>query len=66
PVLDLLRVRHPEARGFALGLAAHGVGTARAFQLSNEMGAFAGLAVGLNGVLTSVVIPLVLPLLGGP
>jgi predicted murein hydrolase (TIGR00659 family) len=66
PLLDLLRVRHPEARGFALGLAAHGVGTARAFQLSNEMGAFAGLAVGLNGALTSVVIPMMLPLLGGP
>ncbi|SMC15994.1 TIGR00659 family protein [Andreprevotia lacus DSM 23236] len=60
PLLRLLRVDGDVERGFALGVAAHGVGTARAFQLSPTAGAFAGLAMGLNGVWTSVVLPLVL------
>lgn len=63
PLFDLLRIRSEKARGFAMGLAAHGMGTARAFQLSNEMGAFAGLAIGLNGLLTSVLVPVLLNLL---
>lgn len=57
-VLDVLRVRDPAARGFAIGLASHGIGTARAFQLSEETGAFAGLAMGLNGALTAILTPL--------
>ncbi|WP_312518781.1 LrgB family protein [Massilia sp.] len=60
-VFELLRIRADAARGFALGLAAHGVGTARAFQLSPEMGAFAGLAMGLNGALTALLVPWVAP-----
>lgn len=61
-VFTLLRVRSDAARGFALGLAAHGVGTARAFQLNAEMGAFAGLAMGLNGALTALIAPWLVPL----
>jgi predicted murein hydrolase (TIGR00659 family) len=45
--------------GFATGIAAHGVGTARALQYSETAGAFAGLAMGLNGLLTSALVPLV-------
>lgn len=51
------------ARGFALGLASHGIGTARAFQVSAEMGAYAGLGMDLNGVLTALIAPWLLPLL---
>lgn len=50
--------------GFALGATAHGVGTARAFQVSEEMGAFSGLAMGVSGILTALLLPLVLKLLG--
>lgn len=64
-VLDALRIRDDSVRGFAVGLAAHGIGTARAFQVSEEMGAFAGLAMGLNGVATALMIPLLLWLAGG-
>lgn len=56
-----LGVRADAARGFALGLAAHGIGTARAFQVSAEMGAFAGLAMGLNGALTALLAPWLVP-----
>ena len=63
--LDLLRVEDHAVRGFAVGLAAHGIGTARAFQVSEKMGAFAGLAMGLNGLLTAFLFPLLLGLWGG-
>ncbi|HQX10434.1 MAG TPA: LrgB family protein [Thermoflexales bacterium] len=63
-VLDVLRVRDEAARGFALGVAAHGIGTARAFQVSEETGAFAGLAMGLNGALTAVLVPFLAGLFG--
>jgi putative effector of murein hydrolase len=58
-VLDILRIREPGARGFAMGLASHGLGTARSFQMGEEAGAFSGLAMGLNGALTAVLVPLI-------
>ena len=61
PLMDALRIRDWAARGFAAGLAAHGIGTARAFQVDPLAGAFAGIALGLNGALTSLLTPLVLP-----
>lgn len=56
-LLNLLRVRDYTVRGFATGLAAHGIGTARAFQVSQEAGAFSALGMGLNGVLTAILVP---------
>lgn len=54
----LLRgIKSEVARGFALGLAAHGVGTARAFQLHPTAGAFAALGMGLNGMITAFWLP---------
>lgn len=50
-------VKSDVARGFALGLAAHGVGTARAFQMHPTAGAFAALGMGLNGMLTAFWLP---------
>jgi predicted murein hydrolase (TIGR00659 family) len=61
-VLDLLRVRDMRARGLAMGVAAHGIGTARALQVHPVAGAFAGLAIGLNGLATAVLLPLLLRL----
>ncbi len=55
--LNLLRVRDYSVRGFATGVAAHGIGTARAFQVNEEAGAFAALGMGLNGVLTAILVP---------
>lgn len=52
-----LRIRDEAIAGFSLGVAAHGIGTARAFQLSETMGAFAALGMGLNGLLTAVALP---------
>jgi predicted murein hydrolase (TIGR00659 family) len=57
-VLNLLRVRDQATRGFALGVTSHGIGTARAFQESEQAGAFSGLAMGLNALVTALLLPL--------
>jgi predicted murein hydrolase (TIGR00659 family) len=57
PLLNLLRLRDYRARGFAAGLAAHGLGTARAFQVDEMAGTFAGIALALNGLATSLLVP---------
>lgn len=57
PTLDLLRVKDWRARGFAVGLAAHGIGTARALQVNPIAGTFAGLAMALNGLVTAFAAP---------
>lgn len=64
PLLALLHIREAHINGFTLGVVAHGIGTARALQESQEMGAFAGLAMGLAGLLTAVLLPLCLRLAG--
>lgn len=61
-LFDLLRIGYDHtgwmARGFALGTAAHGIGAARALQVHADAGAWAALALGLQVVLASVLMPL--------
>ncbi len=63
PLMNAMRLRDFAARGFAAGLAAHGIGTARAFQVDPLAGAFAGIALGLNGAMTAIITPAILPAL---
>lgn len=56
-LLNRLGIRDPEAHGVALGTAAHGIGTARAFQEGEETGTFSGVAMGLNGIVTALLLP---------
>ncbi|HLV16440.1 MAG TPA: LrgB family protein [Pseudomonas sp.] len=62
-LLDLARVRHPAARGMAMGMTAHAVGTSRALQEGEECGAFSALAMSLMGVATAVLLPLLIALI---
>ncbi len=64
-LLGILRVQDHSVRGFAIGLASHGIGTARAFQMDEEAGAFAGLGMGLNGILTAILVPILVELIRG-
>lgn len=57
-LLDRLRVSDERARGVAMGTASHGIGTARALQMGEVTGAFSGLAMGLNGIATAVLTPI--------
>jgi len=57
-LFDLLGIRDWAVRGFAIGTAAHGIGAARALQVHPDAGAYAGLALGLQVLLASFLIPL--------
>lgn len=54
PLMNMMGLRDYAARGFAAGLSAHGIGTARAFQVDPLAGAFSGLAMALNGIATAI------------
>ena len=54
PLFNALGFRDWRARGLAVGTAAHGIGTARALQVNPTAGAFAGIGMGLNAVLTAI------------
>jgi predicted murein hydrolase (TIGR00659 family) len=59
PLYNALGITDWRARGFATGVAAHGIGTARAFQVHETAGAFAGIGMGLNALLTALLAPLI-------
>lgn len=60
-IYALFGIRNRAVQGFAMGIASHGIGTARAFQTSEQAGAFAALAMGLNGLLTAILLPWLVP-----
>ena len=62
PLLNALGIRDWRARGLAVGIASHGIGTARAFQVNPTAGAFAGLGMALNAVATAFIAPYLLSL----
>lgn len=58
-VLEKLGIRSKIARGLALGSAAHGLGTARAMELGTIEGAISGLAIGVMGIMTAILVPII-------
>ena len=58
-MLNKLNIDSKIARGLSLGVAAHGLGTARAMELGALEGAISGLAIGLMGVMTAILVPIV-------
>ncbi|MEW8987985.1 MAG: LrgB family protein [Bacillus sp. (in: firmicutes)] len=62
-LMNLLNIRHPFARGLAIGSMAHGIGTAEVAKEGELQGAVAGVAMGIAAVLISTVLPFVLPYL---
>ena len=63
PLLNLMRIQDPAVRGFAVGITAHAIGTARELQTDKTAGAFAALAMALNGLATALLMPLAIALL---
>lgn len=53
-------ITSPIATGLAMGTAAHGIGTARMFEVDRLAGAVAGLAIGLNGLMTTFLLPIIM------
>ena len=59
-VFKLARVKHDTSKGFALGLVSHGIGTARAIEISEKAAAFGALAMGLSGIFTAIFLPMII------
>lgn len=57
PLLSWLSIKDDAAKGLAIGLVAHGIGTARAFRISERAGAYAGLAMVLSATLSAIGLP---------
>lgn len=58
-VMKVLGIHSHIAKGLALGASSHGVGTAAAIQIGAIEGALSGLAIGLMGIMTAVLVPLI-------
>jgi predicted murein hydrolase (TIGR00659 family) len=58
-ILNALGMKEWWQRGFAIGIGAHGIGTSRAFSIHPQAGTYASLAMGMNGVISAVAIPIV-------
>lgn len=65
PLFNGVGLKDWRARGFAVGVAAHGLGAARAFQVNQIAGVFAAIAMGLNGLVTALIAPLIVHFLPG-
>ena len=63
-IFALMNIKDDSVKGIAMGITAHGIGTARAFQVSSEMGAFSGLAMALSAFASAVTLPWLLSFLG--
>ena len=63
-VLDLGQVKSPIAQGLSMGTASHAIGTSAAMEVSRKYGAYASLGLTLNGILTAILAPIVLKLMG--
>ena len=63
PLLHALKINEPSARGLAAGTAGSGIGASRVIPQHTLSAAFAGIAIGANGILTAVLAPLLVPFL---
>jgi putative effector of murein hydrolase len=63
PLLHRLRIREPAARGLAAGTAGSGIGASRVIPQHTISAAFAGVAIGANGIITALLAPILVPLL---
>ncbi|WP_321313241.1 LrgB family protein [Halarcobacter sp.] len=59
-VFKVMKIKHDTSKGFALGLISHGIGTARAVEMGEKTAAFGALAMGLCGIFTAILLPIVI------
>jgi len=63
PILHRMGIRDNAVKGVAIGLNAHAIGTARALEENEECGAFSAFAMGVTGILTAIILPIVFSLI---
>lgn len=63
-VLEVWHIKNPYSQGLSIGTASHAVGTSRAMEKGETYGAYASLGLILNGVLTAILSPFILKIIG--
>lgn len=58
-VFKIGKIKHPIAKGIALGTSAHAMGTSKALEMGEVEGAMSGLAIGISGLITVIIIPII-------
>jgi len=61
-LLTLFGIKDPAVKGLALGISAHAIGTSKALELGEECGAFSAIGMGLMGLATAIMLPLIVTL----
>ncbi|MEF9991387.1 MAG: LrgB family protein [Romboutsia sp.] len=59
-VFKIGKIKHPIAKGIALGTSAHALGTTKALELGEVEGAMSGLSIGISGIITVILIPIII------
>lgn len=60
PIFKFIKTKHPVSKGIALGTASHALGTTKALELGEIEGAMSGLAIGISGTITVILIPILI------
>jgi Putative effector of murein hydrolase len=64
PIMNLLKIRDQRARGIAAGITCHGMGTAYSLSEGPVAGSFSGIGMGMCSLVTTIVVPIILSLMG--
>ncbi|QZT38625.1 LrgB family protein [Halosquirtibacter xylanolyticus] len=59
--MKLIGVTNAKSQGMAIGTASHALGTAKIAPKSEQHGAYAALGLAMNGVLTAIIAPIIMP-----
>ncbi|MGL5715597.1 MAG: LrgB family protein [Paraclostridium sp.] len=62
-VFKLGKIKHPVSKGISLGTSAHALGTSKAIELGEVEGAMSGLSIGISGIITVILIPIIMTFL---
>ena len=62
-IFKIGKINHPVAKGIALGTSAHALGTSKAIELGEVEGAMSGLSIGISGIITVILIPIIINLI---
>ncbi|WP_072682324.1 LrgB family protein [Arcobacter sp. LA11] len=62
-IFKFMKIKHDSSKGFALGIISHAIGTARAIEISERAAAFSALAMGIGGIFTAIILPLLISFL---
>ena len=63
-ILKIGKIKHPVAKGIAMGTAAHAMGTSKALEMGEVEGAMSSLSIGISGVLTVILVPILMNFIG--